>query len=310
MKIIYAGTPEISISSLEAINNSSHEISLVLTMPDKISGRGKKIKEGPIKKFSKAHGLKVFQPENLKNLKDQEKISSLNPDLIVVFAYGKILPKEILSIPRLGCLNVHTSLLPKYRGAAPIQRAIFNDERKTGLSFIKMDEGLDTGSIYKSFEIEIEEEETSDTLSKKLSNLTSSLILEVIDNINKNNYKILKQNEDLASYAVKLTKEEALINWKQKAKEVKNMINAFCPNPGAFTHQNEERINFYKAKLSKYPATVPGEILESSKEKLIISANDHSVQILELSRPGKKRMQYKDFANGSRDFFGQKNILA
>ena len=185
MKIIYAGTLEISISSLETINNSSHEISLVLTMPDKISGRGKKIKEGPIKKFSKAHSLKVFQPENLKNLKDQEKISSLNPDLIVVFAYGKILPKEILSIPRLGCLNVHTSLLPKYRGAAPIQRAIFNDERKTGLSFIKMDEGLDTGSIYKSFEIEIEEEETSDTLSKKLSNLTSSLILEVIDNINR-----------------------------------------------------------------------------------------------------------------------------
>ena len=310
MKIIYAGTPEISISCLDQIAKSDHEISLVLTMPDKPFGRGKKIQEGPIKKFAKGKNLSIFQPANLKDKETQNFINQLAPDLVVVFAYGMLLPEEVLSIPTFGCLNIHTSLLPAYRGAAPIQRSIINGEKETGISFMKMSKELDTGPIYQSLKIRIDEIETSETLSLKMFKVASSKILEVIDNIENNNYILIEQEGSDATYAKKLSKEEALINWDEKAEIVKNKINGFCPNPCAFTFKENERLTLFKAKFSNRPASTPGQVIECTKSKLIISAADYAVEILELSREGKKRMSYKNFRNGSQDFFNNAVVLS
>jgi methionyl-tRNA formyltransferase len=310
MKIIYAGTPEISISCLDQIAKSDHEISLVLTMPDKPFGRGKKIQEGPIKKFAKSKNLSIFQPANLKDKETQSFINQLAPDLVVVFAYGMLLPEEVLSIPKFGCLNIHTSLLPAYRGAAPIQRSIINGEKETGISFMKMAKELDTGPIYESKKIAIDEVETSETLSLKMIKASSSKILKVIDNIENNNFNLTIQKNSEASYAKKLSKEEALINWDQNAEIIKNKINGFCPNPCAFTFKGSERLTLFKAKFSDRPASIPGQVIECTKSKLVISAADYAVEIIELSREGKKRMSFEDFKNGSQDFFNEEIILS
>lgn len=310
MKIIYAGTPEISISCLDQIAKSDHEISLVLTMPDKPFGRGKKIQEGPIKKFAKSKNLSIFQPANLKDKETQSFINQLAPDLVVVFAYGMLLPEEVLSIPKFGCLNIHTSLLPAYRGAAPIQRSIINGEKETGISFMKMAKELDTGPIYESQKIAIDEVETSETLSLKMIKASSSKILKVIDNIENNNFNLTIQKNSEASYAKKLSKEEALINWDQNAEIIKNKINGFCPNPCAFTFKGSERLTLFKAKFSDRPASIPGQVIECTRSKLVISAADYAVEIIELSREGKKRMSFEDFKNGSQDFFNEEIILS
>ena len=273
MKIIYAATPEISISCLEKLLDSSHELSLVLTMPDKPSGRGKKLMPGRIKKFCIENSLPFMQPENLNDFE---------------LAHGSI--------------NIHTSILPNYRGAAPIQRAIINGEKSSGITFMKLSEGLDEGPILECFEMVIEEEETAGSLTKKMSKVASNKILQTIENIELNKFKIREQDHSKASYAEKLLKNESCINWDNKAEVIKNMINGFSPNPCAYTTYKKERINIYKARLNSTKSEGAGKIMEFSKNTLLVGAEDFSVELLELSRPGKRKISIADFYNGSRNF--------
>ena len=303
MKIIYAATPEISISCLEKLLDSSHELSLVLTMPDKPSGRGKKLMPGRIKKFCIENSLPFMQPENLNDFELENKFNEINPDLLIVFAYGKIIPKKIFELPAHGSINIHTSILPNYRGAAPIQRAIINGEKSSGITFMKLSEGLDEGPILECFEMVIEEEETAGSLAKKMSKVASNKILQAIDNIALNKFKLREQDHSKASYAEKLLKNESCINWDNKAEVIKNMINGFSPNPCAYTTYKKERINIYKARLNSTKSEGAGKIMEFSKNTLLVGAEDFSVELLELSRPGKRKNSIADFYNGSRNFF-------
>ena len=300
MKIIYAATPEISISCLEKLLDSSHELSLVLTMPDKPSGRGKKLMPGPIKKFCIENSLPFMQPENLNDFELENKFNEINPDLLIVFAYGKIIPKKIFELPAHGSINIHTSILPNYRGAAPIQRAIINGEKSSGITFMKLSEGLDEGPILECFEMVIEEEETAGSLAKKMSKVASNKILQAIDNIELNKFKLREQDHSKASYAEKLLKNESCINWDNKAEVIKNMINGFSPNPCAYTTYKKERINIYKARLNSTKSEGAGKIMEFSKNTLLVGAEDFSVELLELSRPGKRKNSIADFYTLSR----------
>ena len=309
MKIIFAATPDISIPCLEEILNSSHEIRLIITMPDKPSGRGKKLLPGPIKKFCLENGLPFIQPESLKSIEVKNIFKEIKSDLLIVFAYGKIIPKDIFELPTYGSINIHTSILPCYRGAAPIQRAIINGDKSSGITFMKLSERLDEGPIIEFFKVAIEEEETSGSLAKKMAKVSSSKILQVIENIELNNVKYIEQDHSKASYANKLLKSESYINWNKKAEIIKNMINGFSPNPCAYSIYKKERINVHKAKLCSTKSREPGKILEFSGEKLLIGTKDLSVEILELSRPGKRKMSVADFYNGSRKFFKVGNYL-
>ena len=265
MKIIYAATPEISISCLEKLLDSSHELSLVLTMPDKPSGRGKKLMPGPIKKFCIENSLPFMQPENLNDFELENKFNEINPDLLIVFAYGKIITKKIFELPAYGSINIHTSILPNYRGAAPIQRAIINGEKSSGITFMKLSEGLDEGPILECFEMVIEEEETAGSLAKKMSKVASNKILQAIDNIALNKFKLREQDHSKASYAEKLLKNESCINWDNKAEVIKNMINGFSPNPCAYTTYKKERINIYKARLNSTKSEGAGKLWNFQK---------------------------------------------
>ena len=245
---------------------------------------------GPIKKFCIENSLPFMQPENLNNFELENKFNEINPDLLIVFAYGKIIPKKIFELPAHGSINIHTSILPNYRGAAPIQRAIINGEKSSGITFMKLSEGLDEGPILECFEMVIEEEETAGSLAKKMSKVASNKILQAIDNIELNKFELREQDHSKASYAEKLLKNESCINWDNKAEVIKNMINGFSPNPCAYTTYKKERINIYKARLNSTKSEGAGKIMEFSKNTLLVGAEDFSVELLELSRPGKEKI--------------------
>ena len=300
MKIIFAGTPEIAIETLTTIHESDHELTLVLTNEDKPSGRGKKITKPPVKLFAEDNNIEIKQPSILKDKDFIDFLKSKKADLFVVFAYGHLIPEEMLKIFKKGALNIHTSLLPKLRGAAPIQRAIINGEKLTGVSFMKMEKGLDTGPVYEQVLIDIEKGETSDSLERKMSKVSSTKILEVIDSIDKNTFNLVNQDNENASYAPKIIKEESKIDWSTTANNIANLINGL----------SRERINFYLAETVAIESPGPGKIVEVSKHNLFIGAKDFCVSIKELSRAGKKRQKYESFYNGSKQIFSQENFLS
>jgi len=244
-------------------------------------------------------------------LKDEDFINFLKSkkaDLFVVFAYGHLIPEEILKIFKKGALNIHTSILPKLRGAAPIQRAIINGDKLTGVTFMKMEKGLDTGPIYKQYSIEIKQGETSDSLERKMSKVSSSKILEVIDSIDKNYFNLVNQDNENASYAPKIIKEESKIDWTMTANNITNLINGLSPSPATYSLLNNERINFYLAETVAIESLGPGRIVQATKNNLFIGARDFCVSIKELSRAGKKRQKYKSFYNGSKKIFSKENF--
>ena len=308
MKIIFAGTPEITIETLKSIQESNHEIALILTNEDKPSGRGKKLTKPPVKIFAEVNNIEFKQPAMLKDNLLIDFLKTKEADLFVVFAYGHLIPEEILKIFKKGALNIHTSLLPKLRGAAPIQRAIINGDKLTGLTFMKMDKGLDTGPIYRQDHIEIDHDETSDSLEKKMSKVSSSKIVEVIDLIAENKLKLISQNNESATYAPKISREETKINWSMKATAIASLINGLSPSPAAYGLLNKQRINFYLAEAVEKESLGPGKIVEVSKNKLLVGAKDFCVSIKELSRSGKKRQKYESFYNGSKQIFSDENF--
>lgn len=303
MKIVFMGTPDFAEKSLEAIYNSGHEILAVVTNPDRPKGRGMKMVSSPVKEFAVSKNLKIYQPEKVrKNIEFIEEIKKLQPDVICVVAYGKILPKEILDIPRLGCINVHGSLLPKYRGAAPIQWAVINGEKITGITTMYMDVGMDTGDMILKEEVNIGEDETTGELWNKLSEVGAKLLVKTLSQIEDGNAPRLPQGEDF-SMAPMLNKEMSKINWNsQSAQEIKNLVRGLNPIMGTYSYLNDKKIKFWKVNTLPLENTSAenGTVIKSdSKEGLFIKAKDGIIQVLEIQGENAKKMCIQDFLRGN-----------
>lgn len=307
LNIIFAGTPDFAAQHLQALIESQHNVIAVYTQPDKPAGRGKKLKASPVKQLALENELPVFQPQSLRNEEAQAELKALNADVMVVVAYGLILPVEVLETPRLGCLNVHGSLLPRWRGAAPIQRAIWAGDKETGITIMQMDKGLDTGDmLYKSVTT-IDPKETSASLYAKLQASAPKALLTVLDGLDSGQFKPEKQQDELANYAEKLTKEEAKLDWNQTAIQLERNIRAFNPAPVAFltvnVNEKEERVKIYAADVLDHQSKEAGTILAVEKSGIQIATQDGVLNITELQPQGKKPMAVRDFLNGRGDWF-------
>ena len=303
MNILFAATPKIALKTLEIIYESKHDLVGVICAEEKRSGRGLKFVKSPIRVFAEEKKIKIFSYDEIKDRKFRPALGKLNIDLLLVFAFGHIISEDLLSVAKLGSFNIHTSLLPKYRGAAPIQRSLINCDKETGISFMKMDAGLDTGPVLQSIKIPIEEGMNTEDLEEIMSDISSRNILQTIDSIEKNDFTLTQQNENESSYAPKITKDEARIDWTKSAEEIVGKINGLCPNPCAFSEYKNERIIIHRAKINALPASDPGKVIKADKNEFLVSGIDQCVEIKELARQNKKRMEYKSFYNGSKDFF-------
>ena len=303
MNILFAATPKIALKTFETIYESNHDLVGVICAEEKRSGRGLKFVKSPVRVFAEERKIKIFSYDEIKDRKLRPALEKLNIDLLLVFAFGHIISEDLLNVAKHGSFNIHTSLLPKYRGAAPIQRSIINCDRETGITFMKMDAGLDTGPIVKSVRFPIEEGMNTEDLEEIMSDISSRNIVQTIDSIEENTFSLTEQNENESSYAPKITKDEARIDWTKPAEEIVGKINGLCPNPCAFSEYKNERIIFHRAKISTLPASEPGKIIKADKNEFLVSGIDRCVEIKELARQNKKRMEYKSFYNGSKAFF-------
>lgn len=301
MAIIFFGTPHFAVPSLKALIESKEDVALVISQPDKIKGRGHILSSPPVKDLALTYGIRVLQPSKIKDNSVYEEIRSISPEFIVVVAYGKILPKEILQIPKRGCINVHASLLPKYRGAAPIQWALINGEKTTGITTMMMDEGLDTGDILLQSEIEIRDEDNFITLSERLSELGASLLIKTLSGIRKGEIKPKKQEGDI-SYAPPFKKEDGRIDWNKNAEYIFNLVRALNPWPSTYCYLNNERIKILKVKVKKDKRQYlcPGRIAKASNGELIVETSKDLLIIEELQPEGKRVMSAESFIAGRR----------
>ena len=297
MKIIFAGTPFFAAAALDALLAAGHDIALVLTQPDKAAGRGMKTTQSPVKVLAEKHGLSVFQPGTLKNNPDIEKmLDSLHADVMVVAAYGLILPASILEIPRLGCINIHASILPRWRGAAPIQRAILAGDAATGITLMQMDEGLDTGDILDIAQIPIEDDDTGQSLHDKLAELGAKSIVGQLSKNPGERFQGKKQDDALATYAAKLNKSESSIRWEEDARQIERQIRAFDPFPGAACLFEETPIKIWKARLVEGVTGAPGEVQKDGG--LLVACGKDGLELEVLQKPGGKRLHVKQFLPG------------
>lgn len=299
MKIIFAGTPQFAAIALEALINEGHEISLVLTQPDRPSGRGMKLNASAVKLLAQKHKLTLLQPSSLKQPKIQAQLDKVGANIMVVAAYGLILPSEILNIPKLGCINIHASLLPHWRGAAPIQRAILAGEQETGITIIQMDQNLDTGNILLQQSIPILNDDNSRTLSDKLAVLGAKCIVKAINMLENQDVISIAQNEKDASYAPKLKKEEAKINWQLSAEKISYFIRAFNPYPGAFSNINGHFLKIFQARPTINAEGTPGEILATGQEGIIVACGKDSLILEIVQKPGGKKLTASEFLAGN-----------
>ncbi len=304
MQIVFFGTPQFAIPSLKALLASSNKVLAVVTQSDKRRGRLGLPSPTPVKEFAIKENIRVLQPEKINVPSFIDELSFLNPDIIVVVAYGKILPPRILNLPCHGCINVHASLLPKYRGAAPIQWAIIKGEKETGVTTMLMNEGLDTGDVLLQESIEILDNDNSETLGKKLSELGASLLVKTIEGLESGSLKPVPQ-QGKPSYAPILKKQDGRINWDMNASDIWNFVRGMYPWPGAFTKTNNERIKIINVRPIQGKG-IPGRI-ESVSNRLVIGTGDGLIEILEIQPEGKRIMNSKDFIIGRRlkegDFF-------
>ncbi len=302
MALIFFGTPQFAVPSLKALIDEKEEIPLVITQPDKVKGRGHILSAPPVKELALAHDLKVIQPIKIRDKDFYKELNGINPEFIVVVAYGKILPEEILNLPRYGCINVHASLLPKYRGAAPIQWALINGEKITGITTMLMDKGLDTGDILLKAELEIHEEDNAATLFNSLSSLGAKTLIETINGMREGKIKPIPQTGN-ATYAPSLKKEDGRINWNKSAEELFNFVRGMHHWPAAFCYLNNERIKIIKARSQKtedrgQKEAVPGRIVKASDGELIVETGKGFLVIEDLQPEGKKVMSAKAFLAG------------
>ena len=309
MKILFMGTPDFAEESLRSLVEANYDIIGVVTNPDKPKGRGMKMIASPVKEYAEEKGLKIYQPEKIrKNVQFIEEIRNLNPDVICVVAYGKILPKEILEIPKLGCINVHGSLLPKYRGAAPIQWAVLNGDKTTGITTMYMDEGMDTGDMILKEEVEIGEDETTGELWQRLAKIGGTLLVKTLKEIEKGTAPRQKQSNDY-TIAPMLSKEMAKIDWNKKTvQEIKNLVRGLNPIMGAYTFLNGKKIKFWKVDLVKEDEIMAENLdflgngvvlLSDSKDGLYIKGKGGILKVLEIQGENAKKMSVYDYLRGN-----------
>lgn len=296
MRIIFMGTPDFASPTLEALLKSKHEVVSVYCQPDKPKGRGHKMQSPPVKELASEMNIPVCQPNKLRNEETYEEIRNLNPDVIVVVAYGKILPKEILDIPRYGCINVHASLLPKYRGAAPIQWAVINGEKTTGVTTMYMGEGLDTGDMLMKEETEILENETAGELFDRLKYIGADLLIETLDKLESNSLNPEKQDDSKATLAPMLTKDDGKINWNNSAESIKNLIYGTNPWPSAFAFLGEDKMKIHEATVVNETGDV-GEIKVIDKE-LVVCCKEKALRLDIVQPMNSKRMDGKSYLLG------------
>jgi len=296
LKLVFFGTPEFAVLPLQTLLSSNHEILSVVTQPDRQSGRGRHMKPSPVKLEAQKAGLKILQPQSVRDESFIAELKSFNPLAIVLVAYGQILPASIIDLPKLGCINIHASLLPAYRGAAPVNWAIINGEKKTGVTIMLMDEGMDTGPILLQDEIKIRENDTTGSLSLNLSEIGADLLISVLKDLNGGFLKPRAQAGKI-SYAPILKKTDGLLNWFRSAKSLCNFIRGMNPWPGAYSYLDQERIKILSARPTNDNG-LAGVIKKISKDELIICAGNGALSILELQPSGKPAMPIRAFLQG------------
>lgn len=307
MRIVFAGTPEFAVQPLEALLNSKHSVIAVFTQPDRPAGRGQTLNQSPVKTLAQLHHIPVYQPNRLKIPEEHAKILELQPDLLIVVAYGLLLPKAVLEIPKFGCINIHASLLPRWRGAAPIQHTILAGDKTTGICTMQMDEGLDTGDVLLRVSCAIAPQETSKTLHDKLAMLGATALLETLEKFEQNALVPEKQDPTTATYATKISKADAKIDWQESADIIDRKIRAFNPWPVAFAELSGQTIRIWSAKPN-LTATVndkikPGTIIEIHKDSMDVATGDGVLTLLEMQLPGGKRLPVAEILHAREALF-------
>jgi len=299
MRIIFAGTPDFAATTLAALLTTDHEICAVYSQPDRPAGRGRKLTASPVKQLALQHQIPVEQPLNFKVETDRAKLASYQADLMIVVAYGLLLPQSVLDTPRLGCINVHASLLPRWRGAAPIQRAILAGDVKTGVCIMQMDAGLDTGPVLQRAEIPIEASDTGEQLHDKLATLGADTLLKTLENFEHLQALASPQNDAESCYAAKLHKAEANIDWSQTAVQIDRQIRAFNSWPVAQTPWQDKMLRIWNAAVidTHHQNAVPGTIIQVDRHGIDIATGNGAIRVLTLQAPGKKAMPVTDFLN-------------
>ena len=301
MRIVFMGTPDFAVGSLKALAEAGkYEIVSVITQPDRPKGRGRQMLMTPVKEYALSQGYEVHQPQRVKTPEFVAQLREMNPDLIVVAAFGQLLSQEILSMPKYGCINVHASLLPKYRGAAPIHYAIMQGEKESGVTIMQMDIGMDTGDMIKKVVVPIGENMTMGELHDELKVKGAELLLEVIDEINAGKAQPEKQNEEEATYASLLKRDMERIDWSKAAADIHNLIRGFNPAPGAFTKLPDgKNLKIWGSRLTDKAATAePGTVVEAIKHSFFVACGDGVLEIIEVQPESKKRMAAQVFING------------
>ncbi len=300
-RTVFMGTPDFSVPPLQSLHKSGHEVLLVVTQPDRPKGRGRKMLPPPVKECALSLGYEVIQPESVRTPEFIQRIVELKPDIFVVVAFGQILPQNLLDIPRIAAVNIHASILPRYRGAAPIQRAVINGEKETGVTTMRMDAGMDTGDIILMEKTEIFSEDTSASLHDRLSVMGAELMLKTLEKFRSGEILPIPQNHADATYADMLKKSDGLIDWRKTACELDCLIRGTNPWPGAFCFYGEKRLRIWKAKkISENTGSAPGTVLEGFPNELRVAAGDGALFIEEIQGESGKRMTVRDFMRGFR----------
>ena len=303
LRIVFAGTPDFAATALAALFDTPHEICAVYTQPDRPAGRGRKLKPGPVKQLALEHDIPVCQPVNFKSAEDIEALKAWQADLMIVAAYGLLLPKTVLEAPRLGCLNIHASLLPRWRGAAPIQRAILAGDNETGITIMQMDEGLDTGDMLLKLPCPIHASDTGGSLHDRLAELGATAIKQALDGLLEHSLQPQRQDEREATYARKLEKQEAVIDWQQPALAIDRQIRAFNPWPVCFTYINSKPLRIWESEViqNNTSHSTAGTVLACTKQGIDIACGEGSLRMKKIQPAGGKALDVAAFLNGHPD---------
>ncbi|QTN42529.1 methionyl-tRNA formyltransferase [Marinobacter salsuginis] len=302
MRLVFAGTPDFAATALKALIAAGHTIDGVYSQPDRPAGRGRKLQPSPVKQVALDHEIPVFQPETLKTAEAQKQLADLKPDVMIVAAYGLILPKAVLDIPTHGCLNIHASLLPRWRGAAPIQRAIAAGDAETGITIMQMDEGLDTGAMLLKSLTAIDTSDTGGSLHDRLAELGGKAIIEALELLKKGELTGEPQNDDLACYASKLSKTEGHIDWATDATAIERLVRAFNPWPGTYTDLGDQRIRIHEARaLVTDSDAFPGTVVHRDRDGIDIACGNGTLRITRLQLPGSRAQSVNDLINGGKE---------
>lgn len=310
LRIVFAGTPDFAARHLAALLSSHHEVIAVYTQPDRPAGRGKKLTASPVKNIALEHDVPVYQPENFKSDEAKQQLADLNADLMVVVAYGLLLPQAVLDTPKLGCINVHGSILPRWRGAAPIQRSIWAGDKETGVTIMQMDIGLDTGDMLSIATLPIETTDTSATMYEKLAELGPDALVACLGDIADGTAVATKQNDELANYAKKLSKEEAKVDWTLDAEAIERCVRAFNPWPMSHFSTADNNIKVWQSRVEPYSGDEqPGTIIKADKTGIYVVTAKNAIVFEQLQPPGKKAMKVQDLLNSRKDWFEIGTVL-